>query len=81
MIGGPGRTRTYDQGIHSALIFPSGVDYLITLNMTCLGAGRSCLLLRTLWHLIVSPQVVSAPSESVLPAWLRIAISPLNRGC
>jgi len=31
--GGPGRTRTYDQGIHSALLFPIRVDYLITLNL------------------------------------------------
>jgi len=28
--GGPGRIRTYDQGIHVAPMFPSGVDYLFT---------------------------------------------------
>ena len=27
---GPGRIRTYDQGIHSAPAFPPGVDYLFT---------------------------------------------------
>ena len=27
---GPGRIRTYDQGIHSAPVFPPGVDYLFT---------------------------------------------------
>jgi len=32
LFGGPGRTRTYDQGIHSALLFPIRVDYLITLT-------------------------------------------------
>ena len=31
-IGGPGRTRTYDQGIHLTRSFLTGVDYLITLN-------------------------------------------------
>jgi hypothetical protein len=28
--GGPARTRTEDQGIHSAPPFPEGVDYLFT---------------------------------------------------
>ena len=28
--GGPGRIRTYDQGIHAAPVFPPGVDYLFT---------------------------------------------------
>jgi len=28
----PGRTRTYDQGIHLTHLFPKGVDYLITRN-------------------------------------------------
>ncbi len=31
---GPGRTRTYDQWIHVIPKFPSGVDYLTTLNRT-----------------------------------------------
>ena len=31
-IGGPARTRTWDQGIHFTRLFPSGADYLITLN-------------------------------------------------
>ena len=31
-IGGPGRTRTYDQGIHCTHPFPDGADYLITLD-------------------------------------------------
>jgi len=30
IIDGPGRIRTYDQGIHSAPAFPPGVDYLFT---------------------------------------------------
>ncbi len=29
-ISGPARTRTEDQGIHSAPPFPEGVDYLFT---------------------------------------------------
>jgi hypothetical protein len=29
-IGGPGRIRTCNQGIHSAPMFPKGVDYLFT---------------------------------------------------
>jgi hypothetical protein len=28
--GGPGRIRTCNQGIHSAPMFPKGVDYLFT---------------------------------------------------
>ena len=36
-ISGPGRIRTYDQGIHVAPEFPPGVDYLFTLGRT---AGR-----------------------------------------
>ncbi len=35
IVGGPTRTRTWDQGIHFDLIFISGVDYLITLNPDC----------------------------------------------
>ena len=46
-IGGPSRTRTYDQGIHVVRRFPGGVDYLITLAVRW-GAGRSSLLLRAL---------------------------------
>jgi hypothetical protein len=30
VLTGPGRIRTYDQGIHSAPAFPPGVDYLFT---------------------------------------------------
>ena len=29
-ISGPGRIRTYDQGIHLSPTFPPGVDYLFT---------------------------------------------------
>ena len=36
--GGPARTRTWDQGIHLARMFPSGVDYLITRDRS-LGCG------------------------------------------
>jgi hypothetical protein len=32
---GPGRIRTYDQGIHSAPTFPPGVDYLFTRELAC----------------------------------------------
>jgi len=55
---GPGRIRTYDQGIHSAPTFPPGVDYLFTRELACrrisathsirVGAGCSCLSLRAL---------------------------------
>jgi hypothetical protein len=47
---GPGRIRTYDQGIHSAPEFPPGVDYLITrmIARSCEGAGGSCLSSRAL---------------------------------
>src|SRR6185312_824687 len=50
---GPGRIRTYDQGIHSAPTFPPGVDYLFTRERSAPpdpatrfireGAGCSCL--------------------------------------
>jgi hypothetical protein len=30
LVGGPARTRTWDQGIHFALSFLTGVDYLTT---------------------------------------------------
>ena len=75
--GGPARTRTWDQGIHLIPLFPARADYLITHTCfpgnRCQGAGRSSLLLRALGE-HTSPQVVSAPSGSALPAWLRIAI-------
>jgi hypothetical protein len=47
---GPGRIRTFDQGIHSAPMFPSGVDYLITrmIVRSREGAGGSSLLSRAL---------------------------------
>src|SRR3979490_1509817 len=39
---GPGRIRTYDQGIHLAPAFPPGVDYLFTRARTVrVGAGCS----------------------------------------
>ena len=47
--GGPGWTRTSDQGIHFTRSFLNGADYLITHNHSIVqGAGRSSLLLRTL---------------------------------
>jgi len=33
--GGPGRTRTYDQGIRFTPSFPAGADYLFTLKLPC----------------------------------------------
>ena len=47
---GPGRIRTFDQGIHSAPTFPPGVDYLITRAIAGSreGAGGSSLLSRAL---------------------------------
>src|SRR5438034_1368600 len=46
---GPGRIRTYDQGIHLAPAFPPGVDYLFTRARTVrVGAGCSSLLSRAL---------------------------------
>ena len=35
VIGGPTRTRTWDQWIHSILSFLKGADYLITLVSGC----------------------------------------------
>ena len=44
--GGPARTRTEDQGIHSTPPFPVGVDYLFTPpSYDKGGAGRSSLSL------------------------------------
>ena len=43
------------------------LDYLITYNLTCLGIGRSCLLLRRL-----TSQVVSTPSKDLSLAWLAL---------
>ena len=41
-LDGPGRIRTYDQGIHLAPAFPPGVDYLFTRARTVrVGAGCS----------------------------------------
>jgi hypothetical protein len=50
-VGGPGRTRTCNQGIHLAPPFPTGVDYLFTresTNRLASGAGRSRLSSRAL---------------------------------
>ena len=48
-VGGPGRIRTCNQGIHFALCFQRGLDYLFTrVRDEHEGAGRSSLLLRTL---------------------------------
>ena len=77
-IGGPTRTRTWDQWIHILTVFQPCADYLISLASAnaALGSG-------TLWPVIKNTrgsfskatrsQVVSAPSDSVLSAWLRIA--------
>jgi len=86
---GPGRIRTYDQGIHSAPMFPPGVDYLFTRVMTTGGCGMLAAcheghLGRRSRASATSPQVVSAPSAGVPAARLRIAMStggskvPLN---
>lgn len=51
LFGGPGRTRTCNQGIHFAPPFPTGVDYLFTHELAleiASGAGRSCLSSRAL---------------------------------
>jgi len=42
--GGPGRTRTYDQGIHFISPFLMGVDYLITRNKNIVLLGCGTLL-------------------------------------
>ena len=62
-------------GIWTRMIFLSrdfkqikiNLDYLITYNFTCLGIGRSCLLLRRL-----TSQVVSTPSKDLSLAWLAL---------
>ena len=46
--GGPTRTRTWNQRIHAARCFRTGVDYLITLSLRWWGAGGSGLLSRAL---------------------------------
>ena len=46
--GGPGRIRTYDQGIRLTPPFPAGADYLFTPELPRSGAGRSSLSLRAL---------------------------------
>ena len=69
---GPGRIRTYDQGIHSAPAFPPGVDYLFT------RAPGACVWVRdapACYQGHSSPQVVSAPSASVPAARLRVAMA------
>jgi hypothetical protein len=68
---GPGRIRTYDQGIHLTPSFPAGVDYLFTRALTVrVGAGCSAPVIKD----TLSPQVVSAPSAGAPAAWLRIAM-------
>src|SRR5690606_9687037 len=47
-VGGPGRTRTYDQGMQRDPPFAAGVDYLFTRKLPWWGAGRSSLSLRAL---------------------------------
>src|SRR6266480_7396933 len=74
---GPGRIRTYDQGIHLAPVFPPGVDYLFTRARTVrVGAGcsQACYQGRS------SPQVVSAPSAGVPAARLRVAMGSHPEG-
>jgi len=39
---GPGRIRTYDQGIHFAPAFPPGVDYLFTRAQSNARVGAGC---------------------------------------
>src|ERR1700722_16060460 len=63
--GGPARTRTEDQGIHSTPPFPARVDYLFT----PVGCGTLVPVIKR----NCSAQVVSAPSGGAPPAWLRIA--------
>ena len=50
------------------------LDYLITYNITCLGIGRSCLLLRRF-----TSQVVSTPSKDLSLAWLALNPRSLSR--
>ena len=80
-IGGPTRTRTWDQWIHGLPAFPPGVDYLTTLAVASRDGGRvrdaqACHQGRSARYQEnrTSPQVVSAPSDGVPPAWLRIAV-------
>src|SRR5579872_7609677 len=76
---GPGRIRTYDQGIHFAPAFPPGVDYLFTRARR----GASCVWVRDA-HAChqghSSPQVVSAPSAGVPAARLRVAMGCYAEG-
>src|SRR5579871_6339869 len=74
---GPGRIRTYDQGIHFAPEFPPGVDYLFTRAHGC-ACGCGMLVACHQGH--SSPQVVSAPSAGVPAARLRIAMRSAREG-
>ena len=69
---GPTRIRTWNQGIRVSRGFPPGADYLFTLHLrwaqtSGVRDARACDQGRS------SPQVVSAPSGGVPPAWLRVA--------
>ena len=48
LLGGPTRTRTWNQGIRSTRRFPPGADYLFTPGFRRSGAGRSSLSSRAL---------------------------------
>ena len=41
-VTGPGRIRTYDQGIHLTPAFPPGVDYLFTRARARVRVGAGC---------------------------------------
>ena len=79
-VGGPTRTRTWDQWIRLCPAFLPGADYLITLahvlagrDEHAVGCGTLKPVIKDAWARSPSPQVVSAPSGGVPPAWLRVA--------
>ena len=75
-LGGPGRTRTCNQGIHLAPPFPTGVDYLFTRDFddsTRFGCG-------TLLPVIKGPRGI-APQPSGSLCTFRRCIAGLAQGC
>jgi len=79
---GPAGFEPATKGFTSAPMFPKGVDYLFTRAEQVEGGGvRDALacdqgpLEFAPQGIELSPQVVSAPSGGVPPAWLRVAMA------
>ena len=87
-VGGPTRTRTWNQRIHVLQRFPLGVDYLITRNLRWWGAGCSCLSLRALqppgslctfrWCTTGSAQDCRRPDRCGFPEFFPFSSNPFG---